>query len=134
ILPEASDATIGLDDAADGAGANTEELVGALEEVGIAADGTVDSLSDYLDLLFATGLAAMSERDAHAKYQESLRGVGDAVDELIKEHGGLSAALNDSKTDFDITTEAGKLAQDAFHTVAQDALGAADAMAENGAS
>src|SRR5699024_11769246 len=82
----------------------------------------------------ATGLAAMSERNAHAKYQESLRGVGDAVDELIEEHGGLSAALNDSKTDFDITTEAGKLAQDAFHTVAQDALGAADAMAENGSS
>src|SRR5699024_10644804 len=37
-------------------------------------------------------------------------------------------------TDFDLSTEAGKLAQDAFHDVAQSGMAAADAMAENGAS
>src|SRR5699024_2262363 len=52
----------------------------------------------------------------------------------IAEHGGLSAALNDTATDFDLSTEAGKLAQDAFHDVAQSGMAAADAMAENGAS
>src|SRR5699024_2717303 len=79
VLPGASDALVAVKDAASGAAGPSDELVGALEEVGIAADGTVDSLSEYLDLLFETGLAAMSERDAHAQYEESLRGVGDAV-------------------------------------------------------
>ncbi|MDN6534940.1 MAG: phage tail tape measure protein, partial [Yaniella sp.] len=37
-------------DAADNA-ARQDELTGALEDVGVAADGTVDSLSDYLDML-----------------------------------------------------------------------------------
>src|SRR5699024_1070486 len=134
VLPGASDALVAVKDAASGAAGPSDELVGALEEVGIAADGTVDSLSEYLDLLFETGLAAMSERDAHAQYEESLRGVGDAVDQIIAEHGGLSAALNDTATDFDLSTEAGKLAQDAFHDVAQSGMAAADAMAENGAS
>src|SRR5699024_8823169 len=83
VLPGASDALVAVKDAASGAAGPSDELVGALEEVGIAADGTVDSLSEYLDLLFETGLAAMSERDAHAQYEESLRGVGDAVDQII---------------------------------------------------
>src|SRR5699024_8357864 len=134
VLPGASDALVAVKDAASGAAGPSDELVGALEEVGIAADGTVDSLSAYLDLLFETGLAVMSERDAHARYQESLDGVSDAIDQIVAEHGGLSAALNDSATDFDLTTEAGRTAQGAFHDIAQSGMDAAEAMAENGAS
>src|SRR5699024_7095405 len=113
VLPGASDALIEVKDAASGAAGPSDALVGAREEVGIAADGTVESLSEYLNLLFETGLAAMSERDAHAQYQASLEGVGDTIDQIIAEHGGLSAALNDSATDFDLTTEAGRTAQGA---------------------
>src|SRR5690625_4369111 len=120
-------------DAADEA-AQQDELIGALEEVGIAADGTVESLGAYLDMLFETGLAAMSERDAHRRYQESLEDIGDAVDEIVEDHGGLSNALNKNKTDFDETTEAGRLAGDAFDALAEQGMDAAVAMAENGAS
>lgn len=126
----------GVADAADEA-AQQDELTNALEEVGVAADGTVESLSEYLDMLFQTGLAAMSEQDAHFAYQESLRGIGDAVDELTDEDsglGGLDAALNDTKTAFDENTEAGKVAWEAFSGLARAGLDAADAMAENGAS
>lgn len=117
--------------------AQQDALVGALEDVGVAADGTVDSLSDYLDMLFQTGLAAMSERDAHRAYQESLEGIGDAVDHITDPEdglGGLSKALNKNKTDFDITTEAGKLAEASFQDLARSGFASAEAMAENGHS
>lgn len=120
-------------DAADVA-AQQDGLTTALEEVGVAADGTVDSLTDYLDLLFETGLAEMSARDAQAAYQESIDAVGDSVDQIIADHGSLGAALNKSKSDFDLTTQAGRDANTAFQGLAQSGLDAASAMAENGAS
>lgn len=117
--------------------AKQDELVGALEDVGLAADGTVESLSEYLDMLFATGLAEQSAMQAAASYQESLESVGDAVDQLKDPDaglGGLSAALNDSKDGFDVTTEAGRLAQGAFIDVAKSGMDLASSMAEAGES
>lgn len=123
-------------DAADQA-AQQDALVGALEDVGLAADGTVESLSDYLDMLFATGLAEQSAMQAAASYQESLESVGDAVDQLKDPDaglGGLSAALNDSKDGFDVTTEAGRLAQGAFIDVAKSGMDLVSSMAAAGDS
>lgn len=123
-------------DAADEA-AQQDALVGALEDVGLAADGTVESLSDYLDMLFATGLAEQSAMQAAASYQESLESVGEAVDQLKDPDaglGGLSAALNDSKDGFDVTTEAGRLAQGAFIDVAKSGMDLASSMAAAGDS
>lgn len=117
--------------------AKQDELVGALEDVGLAADGTVESLSDYLDMLFATGLAEQSAMQAAASYQESLESVGEAVDQLKDPDaglGGLSAALNDSKDGFDVTTEAGRLAQGAFIDVAKSGMDLASSMAAAGDS
>lgn len=116
---------------------NSEQVASELEQVGIAADGTVESLSEYLELLFATGLAEMSARDAQAKFYDSIRSVGDAVDQLKDPEsglGGLSAALNKNKDDFDLTTEAGALANSAFQDITRAGMDAASAMAENGAA
>ena len=46
----------------------------------------------------------------------------------------MSAALNDNKTDFDLTTEAGRTANDAFQEIAQSGMDLTKAMADNGAT
>jgi TP901 family phage tail tape measure protein len=129
LPPELQEVAEATDDAA-----QQDELVGALEEVGIAADGTVESLSEYLDMLFQTGLAEQSAMQAQATYQESLDGVTAAVEQIKSEHGGLSDVLNDSKDGFDVTTEAGRIAQAAFLDVASSGQDMASAMAEAGES
>jgi TP901 family phage tail tape measure protein len=106
----------------------------AVEETGVALDGTIEKLSEFLDLLFATGLATMSARDAQAAFHESVEGVDEAVEQINAELGGMSAALNENKTDFDLTTEAGRVANGAFQEVAQSGMDLTKAMADNGAT
>lgn len=123
-------------DAADRA-SKQEELKGALEDVGVAADGTVESLTDYLDILFETGLAEQSAMQAQASYQESLDGVSAAIEQITDEEsglGGMAKVLNESKDGFDLSTEAGRLAQGAFLDVSQSGMDMASAMADAGAS
>lgn len=95
---------------------------------------TNEALSEFLDLLFATGLATMSARDAQAAYHETVSDVEDAVEQINSDLGGMSAALNDNKTDFDLTTEAGRTANDAFQEIAQSGMDLTKAMADNNAS
>ncbi|MGJ9405257.1 phage tail tape measure protein [Nesterenkonia aurantiaca] len=117
--------------------AKQDALESALGDVGLAADGAVESLSDYLGLLFETGLAAQSVMQAQSGYQESLRGVGDAVDQITDPEGGLGGmnkVLNEAKDGFDLTTEAGALAQDSFLGIADSGRDLATAMADAGDS
>ena len=114
--------------------AQQAELEDALAEVGLAADGAIESLSEYLDLIFQTGLATMDSRTANANYYESIREVDDAVKQINKELGGLGEALNENKTDFDLTTEAGRVANEAFQDVARSGFDVATSMADAGAS
>jgi TP901 family phage tail tape measure protein len=118
--------------AAETAAAKQEMLGAAFEETGVLVGGVVGDMEKFLDLLFATGMATMSARDANAAYHEALRGVGETVKELIEKHGGVSAALNKTKTDFDTTTEAGALANDAFQGVARGGMAEVEAMAAQG--
>ena len=89
---------------AEQAAAQQEILTSAIEETGVGLEGVIEDMEKFLELLFTTGLATMSARDAQAAYHESVSEVGDTVDELIEKHGGLGVALNDAKTDFDLTT------------------------------
>lgn len=121
-------------DQAEDTAAQQEILQAAVEETGVALDGVIADLQTFLDLLFETGLATMSARDAQAAYHESVDQVGETVDELIEKHGGLGTALNDAKTDFDLTTEAGREANSAFQDVARSGMDVATSMSEAGAS
>lgn len=114
--------------------ANQDNLVSALDEVGLAADGTVESLSEYLDLLFATGLAVQSHMQASASYAEALEGVDDSIKTINKDLGGMGKVLNESKDGFDVTTEAGRLAQASFLDVASSGQDLATSMANAGKS
>jgi len=129
LPPELQNVKEAADDAA-----RQDELTSALEEVGVAADGTVDSLSDYLDMLFQTGLAEQSAMQAQASYQESLDGVSAAVDQITESQGEMGNILNDAKDGFDVTSEAGRTAQAAFIDVASSGMDMATAMAEAGES
>ena len=121
-----------------GASATTAEQQQILEDSVVNLDGSIkdtsESLRGFLDLLYEAGLATMSARDAQAAYHETVSGVEDAVEQINKDLGGMSAALNDNKTDFDLTTEAGRTANSAFQEIAQSGMDLTKAMADNGAT
>lgn len=114
----------------------TAEQIAAMEEelaeVGLTLDGVISNMDKFLDLLFATGLATMSSRDAQVNYQEALRGIDKTVDELIEKNGNLSDVLNKNATDFDLTTEAGASANSAFQDLARGGMEQVKAMANEG--
>lgn len=114
--------------------ASTEVLNAAIETTGVGLEGVIADMQTFLDLLFATGLATMSARDAQSAYNEATSAVGDTVKDLIEKHGGLGSALNKTKSDFDLTTEAGRTANGAFQDVARSGMDLTKAMADNGAS
>src|SRR5690606_37971522 len=133
-MGDTSAATDEAAEAAARAAAGQEVLEAAVEETGVALDGTIEKLSEFLDLLFATGLATMSARDAQAAYHESVREQEQAVKDIIKEYGSLSGVLTENKTDFDLSTEAGAAANSAFQDLAKSGMDLTKAMAENGAT
>lgn len=117
---------------AEGASTGQDALTAAVEATDVSLDGVIEDMKTFLDLLFQTGLATMTARDAEAAYQESLAGIGEALDAVSGKAGGLSAALNESKTDFDLTTEAGREANSAFQELAQGGMDRVRAQAEAG--
>ncbi|MGJ9372253.1 phage tail tape measure protein [Nesterenkonia sp. CF4.4] len=134
IFPLYGDALSGAAAEQSTAAGSGEELQTALGDVGLAADGTVESLGDFIDKMFESGLATMTAREASARFQESIDAADAAVQQIIESQGAMGATLNQSKTDFDLTTEAGRLANGAFQDITRSGFDAATAMAENGAS
>jgi len=121
-------------EAAEDAASRQGQLETALGDVGLAADGAVESLTDYLESLFAAGLATQSVMQAQSSYQQSLDGVGDALDQMRESEEDMGNVLNKSKGAFDVTSDAGRLAQDTFIGIADAGRGMATAMAEAGES
>jgi hypothetical protein len=105
----------GLGGAASEAAPLTEEVVNALEEVGLAADGSVSDIDRWTQALFNAGLLSLSASDASIAYQAAI----DNVTESIKTNG----------TTLDINTEQGRANQSAFNGLAQSAMAAMTATA-----
>ncbi|KQR02479.1 hypothetical protein ASF72_10620 [Arthrobacter sp. Leaf141] len=112
----------------------TEEAAKQLEDMGLAADGTVLSLSKLLDVMFRTGLASMSARDAEAAYQETLDGLKAKIDEVKASQSAGNAIMDAATGSFDLTTEAGRKANGVFGELESKARATTEAMAANGAS
>lgn len=122
----------GLDaagDAASAAAPMSEEMAEALEEVGLAADGTITSLDKYLEALFAAGLAHMSTQEATFGWAETLRGLDKQVAEVVNGQATMGAALDESRSKLNINTDAGKAASDMLIGVAREGLNVASVMA-----
>lgn len=113
-----------------GAASGVQETADALAEAGVSASGAVESMSDFLDLLFQTGMITMNSRDAAAAYEEQLDSVQEAAEEIAK--GKLGKALNKAKDDFDLSTEAGRLANEEFQALAKGGMDEVRAMSEEG--
>ena len=140
-------------DAAGAAQVITEDQAKALEEVGISADGAIVSLGLYTEALFAAGIIEMSARDATAAHQAAIDANATAIDnatkalqdQLVVEGMGveaaaalaaqqinLGAALNGTKTDFDLTNAAGRSLNEQFQTVASTGMAEIEAKAKAG--
>lgn len=112
----------------------SEEAAKKLEDMGLAADGTVLSLSKLLDVMFQTGLVTLSARDAESAYQEALDGLKVKVDEVTASQSAGNAVLDAATGSFDLTSVAGRGASAVFGDLAQKAIATTQAMANNGAT
>jgi hypothetical protein len=117
---EAGGAVKTAGESAAGAAPLTEEMVEALEEVGLAADGTVTDLAKFTDALINAGLLQLSARDAARGFEEAI----DAMSESLKANGRT----------LDTTTEAGRANEAALDGIAGAGYRSAQAMAANGSS
>lgn len=102
--------------AAEVAAKQTEAVEKALEEVGLSAGGAVTDIDKFTQSLFNAGLLSLSSSGAAIQYQAAI----DAVTDSVTKNG----------TTLDINTEQGRANQGAFNGLAQAAMNAATATAE----
>ncbi|QHK19396.1 phage tail tape measure protein [Pseudarthrobacter psychrotolerans] len=114
--------------------AASEEAAKKLADMGLSADGTVVSLSKLLDVMFATGLATMSARDAESKYQETLDGLKVKIDGVNASQSAGNHVWDEAKGSFDLTSESGRAANGVFGDLEQAAINTTKAMANAGAT
>ncbi|MGV0109839.1 phage tail tape measure protein [Arthrobacter sp. CP30] len=122
-----------LSDAAGQAAPITEEMADRLEDVGLTAEGTIISLSKYTEALFAAGLAQLSSRDASRAFQESIDAIAPGIEGLVATYGGLGDVLNETGTDFNDQTDAGREAGAMFDSIASSGLAYTQSLADAGA-
>lgn len=118
--------------ATDSAAAAQGVLEGSIQDTGVALGGVVADMEKFLELLFATGMATMSAREANGAYHEAIRGFGTTLEEVTNSGGKMGAMLNANKTDFDTTTEAGDKANSAFQNIARKGMSEVEAMSKEG--
>jgi TP901 family phage tail tape measure protein len=111
----AKDSIAGAGDAAEVAAEQAEAIEKALEEVGLAADGSVADIDKFTQSLFNAGLIHLSASSASIAYQA-------AIDDL-------TASVTKNGTTLDINTEQGRANRSAFDGLAQAAMNAATATA-----
>lgn len=118
--------------ASDNAAAAQKILEGAIADTGVALGGVIDDMSKFLELLFASGMATMSSRDAAIAYNEAFKNVPATMKEIADSGGKMGRVLNDNKTDFDFNTEAGAKANAAFQDLARKGMQEVKAKADEG--
>jgi TP901 family phage tail tape measure protein len=112
----------------------TEAMAKALEDLGISASGTVTNLDKFTTALINAGLLTLSSRDATGQFDAALEGLDGKIKNIMateQAHGGV---LNESKTDLDIYSDAGRAANGVLDDMTQKGFNAAKAMAANGDS
>jgi TP901 family phage tail tape measure protein len=107
-------------DASEVSAEQAEEIQEALEEIGLAADGTVTDLVKFTDALINAGLLQLSARDAARGFEEAL----DAMAESLKSNGAT----------LDTTTEKGRSNEAALDAIAGAGYRVMQANAANSAS
>lgn len=132
----------------------TPDVAKALDDIGVSASGAAIDLEKFTQALFNAGLSTMGAREAEAAHEAAIDGVKGAVEEataalakqyeaqgygadaakaMAQEQMNLGAALNKSKTDFDLTTDAGRILNAQFQQVASTGIAEIEAKAKAGA-
>lgn len=140
---------------AEPAGTAAREMASALGETATEAEEAAYSVSEYVEALQKLNQPQLDAREAARQVQEALQGTKDVVDDVrealrrkAEEDGKgeeaakkwadaqvkAGAGLNKAKTDFDISTEAGRLYQTALDEVASKLASQIGVLAEAGAS
>ena len=109
-----------------------EILDGAIQDTGVALDAVIQDMDKFLEQLFASGMITMSARDANSAYHEALREIPDTLKTIAESNGEMGRTLNDTATDFDLTTQAGSLANATFQDVARKGMAEVEAKAKEG--
>jgi TP901 family phage tail tape measure protein len=117
-----------MKDAAGGA----DILKDSLAKTGVELDGVITDMDKFLEQLFATGQITMSARDANAAYNEALRGIPATLKEIADSNGKMGATLLKNGKDFDLSTEAGAKANEAFQNLARKGMDEVTAQAKEG--
>jgi len=112
---KAAGAIGGLNDKAAMAKQSAEDLAKSLEDIGLAADGSVTDIDKFAKSLFSAGLLHLSASDSVIAYEAAI----DAVTESITKNG---------KT-LDVNTEQGRANQSAYNGLASAAMATAEAQA-----
>ncbi|MDR4533208.1 phage tail tape measure protein [Glutamicibacter sp. PS] len=97
-----------------------EQTEQALQDVGVSAEGAVENMEDFLDILFEAGVITRDERAALREYEAAI----DEIGESIKTNG----------KSLDVHTEKGRANQAAFDALAQSGEDYVRALAAGGAS
>jgi TP901 family phage tail tape measure protein len=112
----------------------TEKWSKALDDIGVSASGAIIGLQKFTDFLVSAGLLTLSSRDATAKFEEGIDGLKGKIDSIMATQAQFGGVLNKNATDFDLTTKAGRDANDVFAEMATLGMSSAKAMAANGES
>jgi len=109
------------------AGDAASPYVQILEELEREAEESARRVRELEDALFDFGSGALDSRAAARRLEEEKARLKDTVTKLIEEEGSLAEALNESKTGFDITTDAGRDLQDQVDGLAKSLVDQAEA-------
>jgi hypothetical protein len=131
-MAKAAQATADASKASQDSKKKQEDLGKALDDAGVSADGFAMDLGKVLDGLLATGMATLSSRDATSRFNKSITDAKGAVDQLVKSNVDVSNALNDTGTDFNLTSESGQALNDKFEAVMRSGLDMAKSVAGPG--
>jgi hypothetical protein len=110
----------------------SEQFSEYLAEIGVSASGAIVGLSQFTDFLVSAGLLTLSARDSVANFEEAIDGMDQKIKDIMateQQHGGV---LNELRTDFDLTTEAGRAGNSVFAELATKGIASAQAMAKAG--
>lgn len=127
VLPEYQNALDQLAVNANGAIKPTGDLADKTSVAAGAAADAAQATSDYVDALKGLNQPQIDAREAAIKVAQSLADIKEEIDKT-------SPALNKSKTDFNLATQAGRDQSSLLNQLAQDYIAQQDALQATGAS
>jgi TP901 family phage tail tape measure protein len=110
----------------------TPELQKSLDAAGVSADGLVTDLDKVRSGMEADGLAVVNARDAQSKMNQSMDDAKKSMDDFVAAGHKVGEGLNANKTDFDLTTDAGRQLNDKYEAVMKSGLDYANSIKGTG--